>query len=171
MTTLCYIGADPGKSGGIARIMMENDRLVHVSAIKMPETALDLWTVIDSLSAEGVVFACIEKVHSSPQMGVRSAFSFGESFGRLTMCFACSGIPFELVRPQKWQGAMGCLSKGDKNVTKERAQSLFPNVKVTHATADALLLAEYARRNFPIDVGALLHAEEFGQDQLIDDVM
>ena len=37
-------------------------------------------------------------------------------------------------------------SKGDKNVTKRRAQELFPGARVTHAVADALLLAEYCRR-------------------------
>jgi hypothetical protein len=38
------------------------------------------------------------------------------------------------------------MSKGDKNVTKRRAQQLFPQLKVTHAIADALLIAEYGRR-------------------------
>lgn len=36
--------------------------------------------------------------------------------------------------------------QGDKNVTKAAAQRLFPDQKVVHATADAMLLAEYARR-------------------------
>jgi len=40
---------------------------------------------------------------------------------------------------------LGCLSKGDKNVTKAKAQEQFPNIKVTHATADALLIALYGR--------------------------
>ncbi len=38
------------------------------------------------------------------------------------------------------------LTKGDKNVSKRRAQELFPALKVTHAIADALLIAEFARR-------------------------
>ena len=33
----------------------------------------------------------------------------------------------------------------DKNVTKNRAQQLWPTIKVTHAIADALLLGEYCR--------------------------
>lgn len=32
------------------------------------------------------------------------------------------------------------------NVTKAKAQELFPKEKVTHATADALLLATYCKR-------------------------
>jgi len=41
---------------------------------------------------------------------------------------------------------MGCMTKGDKNVSKRKAQELFPSMKVTHASADALLIAEYGRR-------------------------
>jgi hypothetical protein len=37
-------------------------------------------------------------------------------------------------------------SRAKKALHKERAQALFPGVRVTHALADALLLAEYARR-------------------------
>jgi hypothetical protein len=39
------------------------------------------------------------------------------------------------------------MSKGDKNVTKAKAQQLFTQLKITHATADALLIAEFARRS------------------------
>ena len=42
---------------------------------------------------------------------------------------------------------MDCLTGGDKNVTKRKAQSLFPWVKVTHAIADSMLLAEYCRQH------------------------
>ena len=85
-------------------------------------------------------------VHSSPQMGVRSAFTFGQSFGMAEMLLTCLGIPFERGRPQVWQRSLGCLTGGDKNVTKRRAQQLFPGVRITHANADALLIAEYGRR-------------------------
>jgi hypothetical protein len=62
------------------------------------------------------------------------------------MALTAAGIPFERVRPQAWQKAMGCMSKGDKNITKRKAQELFPQIKVTHATADALLIATYGTR-------------------------
>ena len=57
-------------------------------------------------------------------------------------------LPFEFVVPAKWQRAMGCLTKGDKKVSYRKAQELFPHVKVTHWNADALLIAEYARRTY-----------------------
>ena len=117
----------------------------------MPATMRDLADMIVVHSSiyraqKFPIFAYVEKVHSSPQMGVTSAFTFGQGYGALLMLLTCKGIPFEQVTPQKWQKAMGCMSKGDKNVTKRRAQELFPNLKITHATADALLIGEYGRR-------------------------
>jgi Holliday junction resolvasome RuvABC endonuclease subunit len=145
------IGIDPGKSGGIAWHDGEQMRVE-----KMPETLREVWDLIDMiryhefaiprLPGEHGVKAYIEQVHSSPQMGVKSAFTFGQGFGHLEMALTAAGIPFERVRPQSWQKAMQCLTKGDKNVSKRRAQELFPHLKITHATADATLICEYGRR-------------------------
>jgi Holliday junction resolvasome RuvABC endonuclease subunit len=96
--------------------------------------------------AEHQCKAYLEQVHSSPQMGVKSAFTFGNGFGHLEMALTAAGIPFERVRPQVWQKAMGCMTKGDKNVSKKRSQELFPQIKVTHAIADALLIASYGAK-------------------------
>jgi Holliday junction resolvasome RuvABC endonuclease subunit len=138
------IGIDPGKNGGIAVINEKGDAY----ADKMPETLQDLFELLNSYSVgyDGNCRAFIEQVHSSPQMGVKSAFTFGNGFGHLEMALTACGIPFERIRPQAWQKALGCMTKGDKNVSKRRAQELFPTLKITHSTADALLIAEYGRR-------------------------
>lgn len=140
---MTIVGIDPGKSGGMAFLCNGN-----VGAFKLNETERDIDTQLNAcLPLDGPpAFAFIERVHSSPQMGVKSAFSFGQSYGFLRGLLIAQGIPFETITPAKWQRAMGCLSKGDKNVTKARAQELFPAIKVTHAIADALLIAEYGRR-------------------------
>jgi hypothetical protein len=61
----------------------------------------------------------------------------------------------EYVTPQKWQKEFGLIVTGrglgqddtaKKNRNKARAQELFPGIKITHAIADALLIAEYGRR-------------------------
>jgi hypothetical protein len=78
-------------------------------------------------------------------MGVTSAFTFGQSYGFLRGILAASKIPFIEVSPQKWQREMGCMTKGNKNVTKQAAQQRWPKLKITHANADSLLIAEYAR--------------------------
>lgn len=138
----CIIGIDPGASGGIAWIC-DGKPCVE----KMPETLQDLWDLICDMKTDGGDFvAYLEQVSSSPQMGVVSSFSFGRGYGNLEMALTAAGIPFERVRPQVWQKSLGCMTKGDKNVSKARAQELFPQLKITHATADAILLAEFGRR-------------------------
>ena len=147
-----HIGIDPGQSGGIAIIPDNNP--AKAWAIKMPETLADLWDTLIEFSLNGhgpiakyqKVHACLERVHSMPGQGVVSSFKFGQGFGHLEMALTASGIPHTYVTPQKWQKELGCLTKGDKNVSKARAQQLFPHIKMTHAIADSLLIAEYCRR-------------------------
>jgi Holliday junction resolvasome RuvABC endonuclease subunit len=143
------IGIDPGANGAIAWIDERGRSCVE----KMPDTLQDLWELIRDITnfprsaIDGRKYkAYIEQVSSSPQMGVVSAFSFGRGYGNLEMALTAAGIPFERVRPQVWQKAMGCMTKGDKNISKAKAQELFPDKKVIHATADALLIALYGTK-------------------------
>lgn len=139
------IGIDPGVNGGIAWI--SNGK---ACAEKMPDTLQDLWELVRDISMTEPCRAVLEAVSSSPQMGVVSAFTFGRGYGNLEMALTVCGIPFERVRPQVWQKAMGCMTKGDKNVTKQKAQEMFPGIKATHWSSDALLIAEYCRRINPL---------------------
>ena len=143
-----YIGIDPGKNGAIAFI--PTDGKPWTASFK-DATDKDIYeTMRDAVVYAGFEHAAstamIEQVASSPQMGVKSAFTFGEGFGKLVMLMTALEIPFERVRPLKWQTALGCKTGGDKNITKRKAQELFPEIKITHANADALLIAEYCRR-------------------------
>lgn len=135
------IGIDPGKSGGIASFDFDG-----VRADPMPATVGDLIDYLRPLACAGTCKAYVERVHSSPQMGVVSAFTFGRGLGNLEAACQAFGIALVWITPATWQRALGCLTKGDKNISKRRAQELFPSLKITHATADALLIAEYARR-------------------------
>ena len=143
---MIYIGIDPGVSGGIA---MLNDDAQDYRTIKMPTTERDILDAFAPWFTGGKpsAMAVLERVSSSPQMGVVSAFTFGRGVGGLRMALTAARIPFDEVTPQRWQQAMGCMSRGDKNITKRRAQALFPSwPSITHAIADALLIAEYCRR-------------------------
>ena len=137
-----YMGIDPGYSGAIAIV---DHRGSFVDCVRLKETEHD---VSDFLSecAPHVETAVLEKVNAMPRQGVSSTFKFGTSYGFCRGLLVCHRVRFETVPPGTWLRAMGCLSKGDKNVTKSAAQRLFPKEKVVHATADAMLLAEYARR-------------------------
>lgn len=146
-----YIGIDPGKSGGIAFV---NDK-GQAWAYKMPDSGADILDILRDYCFTKFMtyaneyytpFACIEKVGPMPGQGVVSMFTFGEGYGALQMALLALKIPFERVTPQTWQKALGCRTGGDKNVSKRRAQELFPDIKVTHAIADALLIAEHNRR-------------------------
>ena len=139
---MAYFGIDPGVGGGIA--VLHRDGTV-MAVTRMPATDGDLLAWLREQARPGDS-AVLEFVRSSPQMGVTSAFSFGRGYGGLRMALCACSVPFDEVTPLKWQTALQCRSKGDKNVTKRRAQELFPSEQVTHNTADALLLAEYGRR-------------------------
>lgn len=146
-----YLGVDPGTSGAIALV----DGLGRSRGwIRGDATDADLLAFLRA-HWHGGGFAMLEEVGAKPRitegggrvsMGAKSAFTFGGSYRAMAMALLACGIPFERVLPRTWQTAMRCLTKGDKKVSKQRAQELFPNVKVALWNADALLLAEYARR-------------------------
>jgi crossover junction endodeoxyribonuclease RuvC len=138
------IGIDPGKSGAIAIIPEKS--VIYTVTCPLSETEQDIFVWLNGCLCFGECFCYIENVHSMPKQGVVSAFSFGRNFGFLIGLLTALKIPYEFVSPQKWQKALGCLSKGDKNVTKAAAQRLFPDIKITHSIADALLISEYGRR-------------------------
>lgn len=138
-----FIGIDPGQSGGIAVLSATG---VVEFVTKMPKTDAEIDAVFSRFGGVVACEAVIEHVWSSPQMGVASAFKFGRGYGALCMALAGNRIPFKEVTPQVWQKYMNCRTGGDKSITKELAQQLFPTLKVTHAIADSLLIAEYARR-------------------------
>ena len=140
---MIYLGVDPGKSGSIVAI--HEAGTIQFVGNDTPEHEIARW-LADVACEPLYCFAVLEKVSSSPQQGVRSAFTFGQSYGFLRGLLVTLAVPFETVTPQRWQRTLGCLSKGDKNVTKARAQELAPHFRFTHRTADAFLLAEYGRR-------------------------
>jgi len=156
-----YLGIDPGLSGGIAYV----DDAGGANAWKMPATEREILDLLIWLSDGIETTAMLERVGATPQMGVVSAFTFGKGYGGLLMALTAAGIPFDQVAPIKWQNVMEVrtpkdrraeLGHKDKNINKRRAEQLFPKIKVTHAIADALLLASYARRvaRLPFDDSA-----------------
>jgi|TARA_R110000824_G_scaffold196476_1_gene379742 crossover junction endodeoxyribonuclease RuvC len=140
MVKVC--GIDPGKSGGLAINDGESIRVFKFTDLTLPDIA-DL--IRENVSSIDKVY--LEKVGAMPKQGVSSTFKFGLGYGHLQGVLDALLIPYELVSPQIWQKSLNCLSGGDKNVTKAKAQRLFPMVdKITHAKADALLITEYGNR-------------------------
>lgn len=142
---MMYLGIDPGKSG--AAVALTCDRRIYDTLRFNKATEQDIadWFRTRVAGVAGLR-AVIERVNAMPKQGVSSTFKFGTSYGFLRGMLAAYRIPFEAVTPGTWQRTLGCLSRGDKNVTKAKAQELFPQQKWTHADADAALIAEYCRR-------------------------
>lgn len=91
-------------------------------------------------------FAVLEHIHVMPRImrGVTAAFKLGVNFGQWEGLLNGLNIPFRVVSPQRWQKFLGLRAKGDKRITRECAERLYPGMRITHKTADALLLAHYA---------------------------
>lgn len=145
--TMMFIGIDPGKTGGLA-VVDRNGRVRE--AVKMPSTNPEILRKIEEFAGlaapETPVHCALEYVRSRPGLSSVAMFTFGRGYGALEMALAAVGLPFDSPTPQRWQTAMECMSKGDKNITKARAAKLWPRLTLTHATADACLIAEYCRR-------------------------
>lgn len=145
-----FIGIDPGASGGIATL---GDIGEILSMRPMPDSRRGIWDAIAWLTQGADTRVVLEHVTALPpsMRGTQAQFGMGRSTGWLEMALEGCGTPFSVVVPRKWQKALGVVypkdsnSTAKKNLAKARAQELFPGVKLTHALADALMIAEYCR--------------------------
>ena len=135
------LGIDPGISGGAAIISKLGTFVQVIAFSKLTVVEVSDWLVNHKPS-----MAYLEGVNAMPGQGVTSSFKFGMNYGMWQGLLAANKIPFQRVYPLKWQTVMSCRTGGNKNISKNRAQELFPKLKITHAIADALLIAEYGRR-------------------------
>ena len=149
-----WIGIDAGSNGAIAMI---------------PETGeIEIYELTDDMLLElcrkwsgDECICCVEDVASSPQMGVRSAFTFGVGFGKIQMALRCFNMSFALIKPSRWKVEMGCnLSRSSTYAQKkakdiEVCKRLYPTISLKRTErcrtdddgyADSLLLATYAKR-------------------------
>jgi hypothetical protein len=154
-----YLGVDPGGSGGLAYAANDGSvKDIGYGAVGMPATLRDLWHwFLDQSNRMMQTFAIVEKVGGympGSKGNIGSAmFKFGYSAGALEAFLVAAGIPYELVTPGVWQKGLGIPSRKKtenktqwKNRLKAAAQRLFPDVQVTLATADALLISDFCRR-------------------------
>jgi len=145
------LAIDPGASGGLAYWGQ-----FGVIALPMGKTEGDVLEQIrmtpSAIPDFAMRVAVVEAVSGYAGQGQPGSamFKFGRGFGFILGVLAARGWRIELVRPQVWLkklglGTCGAMSKTQwKNKLKARAQQLYPGVKVTLKTADALLLLEYA---------------------------
>ena len=157
------IGIDPGVKGGMALLTAAGGEVVEtISFDGMKEKELAYAFRVWKAEAESHAFRIsrggsgadvwIEKVGYMPGDGGMGSFTFGRIAGLLAGLSWGQGWEPHYVYPMMWQSALGCLTRGNKNVSKNKAISLFPTYHaerprgITHGIADALLIAEYGRR-------------------------
>lgn len=169
-------GVDPGKTGGLAIIEDGGVRVAPMPIVPAKggkgRDEYDVRALVrffDSLGykARGDVHVLIERLHPMPMLkgGTIANYNRGASTHLLIGICAALGQPYTLVLPQVWQRAMLAGTSGAD--TKQRsvlaAQRLFPGVsllptersrKPSDGLADALLIAEYGRRQLAGDRGA-----------------
>ena len=143
-----YIGIDPGKSGAMAIIKPEGKiEIIPFDAVQYSKTMAYLCHEFDEITC------CVEKVGAMPGQGVVSMFNFGHNLGLIEGLLKAYGIPYQMVPPQTWKKEFSLSS--DKAKSIEVCQNLFPDVsllptdrsrKPNDGMAEALLMAEYARR-------------------------
>lgn len=108
------------------------------------------------LSGESLIVT-VEIAQAMPGQGVTSMFSIGVGFGIWRGICAALRVPIQYVTPVKWKRDMGLKSGADKAASVVLASRIFPRAELGHAfrgrtiyhdgRAEALLIAEWARRN------------------------
>lgn len=143
-----YIGIDPGKSGALALLTEDG----QCTVVPFQESA---YTAILKAESGPSSVCCLEKVGAMPGQGVVSMFNFGHNLGYIEGLLQAFDIPYQLVPPQTWKKEF-CVTS-DKNTSIEVCRKLFPHVcllptarsrKPSDGMAEAMLMAEYARRRF-----------------------
>ncbi len=149
------MGVDPGVSGGVA-VLRGDGVVLYVQPFRPDMTEKELFGIIfmASMKARVCFFEKVQYIGPRPDQGKRGdggqgSFTFGKINGLLRGMLLGLGVELRDVTPMTWQSYLGCLSGGNKNVTKRKAQELFPSVgNITHSTADALLIAQWGRQRF-----------------------
>lgn len=152
-----WIGIDPGRSG--ASVVMHDDGEIEQLRHDADDVVIADWYEEQRLCD----FCVLEHVWSRPNDVHAAAFGFAEQYGFLQGLMVANRIPYEKVSPQKWQKAVGCIVDRSvtthvqkKNFHKAKAAELFPEIKITHRNADALMLVHYAKMvwdNKPFEEG------------------
>ena len=150
--SLKIIAIDPGKSGGLC--VIQDD---FIEAKKCPSTVHDmslLFALAINETPPYFIRVVLEKVWARPHDGRASIFTFAGNYGQWEGIIASHELDIDYVTPQAWMKACGIpkkMTKKDrKNYIKDLAKKLYPELgrKITLATADAIVLADYGKKKY-----------------------
>jgi len=156
------ITIDPGANGSIVCKLSSG----QVYAFKMPDTPKDILLLILSLKTDDA-FCWIEQVGTyMPGNSGPAAVTFARHCGHIDMALLAAGISCDTVLPRKWEHwligkpnypkiskeipgkersrILAKRKQERKCKIKEKMQALYPDLKVTLKTADALGILTWA---------------------------
>lgn len=147
-----FIGIDPGKKGAMAIMGYSNTTGERYMMKIIP---FDPQEYIKMLKQFNGATVCIEQVHSLPREGVKSVWSFGQTYGWLLGVLDAVGLSYQTVPPNLWKKDFSLL-RTEKKQSIEVCKRLFPGIELRRTDkcrtdddnmADAALICEYARRH------------------------
>ena len=149
-----WIGIDPGLRSGAIAAIDHNGGFVWAEDIKADGDKIDakaLKEQIYRMTIPGDFYSiCIEHVGVRPGQGISSSGKFMRAFGAIEAVAQLCSDRVEMVLPQAWKKVMNVNAEKEKSLAL--ARTLIPDamlkLKKHHGRAEALLIAEYARRTF-----------------------
>jgi len=150
MISQTVLGIDPGVNGGLA-VLNPFGEVIFVKGIKSRMSEKEVIDIVKEAIYQFKRYkdrVCyMEKVQHITGDGGKGSHTFGYIKGLIRGVVRTLDVHPRYVSPVIWQAKLDCMSGGNKNITKRRAKAIFPELpKITHAIADALLIAEYGRR-------------------------
>lgn len=173
---MIYLAIDPGSSGGFAFHNTIDNSYGCFKCPATDTEIVDSLKKISSIANGEVVHVMAEKVGGFIGLRKKivniycpyckglvpyeisegdpgsTMFKFGDGNGFVRGVCIALGFGYDTIAPRSWQKvhnlfkARGMGKTAWKNILKDRAQKLFPQLKVTLPTADALLILDVMMR-------------------------
>ena len=165
--TQVVVGIDNGTTGALAVLVVCSER-TSVDVFPTPTIATKSGkcrrTVLDKAGMRELLYSCgsdahvfIEHAQNMPKQGASSAFNYGTGYGLWRGICVGLNLQYTKVSPRVWQRVMlqGTPGSDTKARSIIRVKELFRGVsllptdrsrKDSDGMADALLIAEYGRR-------------------------
>ena len=152
MKDTVIIGIDSGANGGIA-IMCGGITPLAFAPKNAQEINDALQTAKAYADKKGLNVVAFFESLTGYQKGryipSQRAFVMGKFYGMVIGSLVSLGIEFRSVTPQEWQADHeDCKDKvyaSHKRLLTRKAKALFPRMKITGKTADAILIANFGK--------------------------
>lgn len=169
-----YIGADPGRNGGIV-VLDWMGNFIEKHTIPKIGKDVDLksfYKIFEKIYQDTVLsgtkpHVCVESVHSIFGSSSKSNFSFGYVVGVLDTIIVSLNLPYTKVQPKEWQKSIWLTSEIEREPSKKDKNG---NVKQGKVLTKLTSLKAY-KRLFPnVDLRAT-ERSKIPHDGLVDAIL